>query len=140
VPFEYLDHTADVALRGTGETPEEAFCEAARGMWSLMVDLDAIRPEESVRVDRTAERLDLLLVEWLSALLAEKDVSGLFFSRFRVSIERQGGGHRLVGEAWGERLDPARHQAKLEVKGITYSGLRVVREKDRWIAQCVVDV
>ena len=140
MPFEYLDHTADVALRGTGETPEEAFCEAARAMWSLMVDLDAIRSEESVRVDRTAERLDLLLAEWLSALLAEKDVSGLFLSRFRVSIERQGGGHRLVGEAWGERLDPARHQTKLEVKGITYSGLRVVREKDRWIAQCVVDV
>ena len=140
MPFEYLDHTADVALRGTGETPEEAFCEAARAMWSLMVDLGAIRPKESVRVERDAERLDLLLVEWLAALLAEKDISGLLFSRFRASIGRRGEEYRLDGEAWGERLDPARHQTKLEVKGITYSGLRVVREKDRWIAQCVVDV
>lgn len=140
MPFEYVEHTADVALRGIGETPEDAFVEAARAMWNLMVDLDAIAPRESLRIERSAVRLDLLLVEWLSALLAEKDISGLFFSRFCVSIVPQGGGHRLDGEAWGERLDSTRHSTKLEVKGISYLGLRVVLEKDQWVAQCVVDV
>src|SRR5512136_643628 len=67
VPFEYVDHAADVALRGIGETPEDAFVEAARAMWNLMIDLDAIAPRESLRIERSAGRLDLLLVEWLSA-------------------------------------------------------------------------
>ena len=140
MPFEYVEHAADVALRGIGETPEDAFVEAARAMWNLMIDLDAIAPRESLRIERSAGRLDLLLVEWLSALLAEKDISGLLFSRFAVSIRPQDGGHRLDGEAWGERLDPTRHSAKLEVKGISYLGLQVVLEKDQWVAQCVVDV
>ena len=140
MPFEYLEHTADVALRGTGKTIEEAFVEAARAMTNLMVDLEAVRPLEKLALERASERMDLLLVEWLSALLAEKDVTGRFFSRFQVEIESRGHACRLEGEAWGERLDPARHAPKLEVKGISYLGLRVVREKDQWVAQCVVDV
>lgn len=140
MPFEYLEHTADVALRGIGKTPEEAFVEAARAVSNLMVNLDAIEPRESVRIERTAATLDLLLVEWLAALLAETGLGGLFFSRFRVSIGPDGGGYRLDGDAWGERLDRARHVAKVEVKGISYLGLRVAWEKDRWVAECVVDV
>ncbi|MCK4681659.1 archease, partial [Candidatus Bipolaricaulota bacterium] len=29
---------------------------------------------------------------------------------------------------------------KTEVKGVTYAGLRVQREDERWLAQCVVDI
>jgi SHS2 domain-containing protein len=140
VRFEYLEHTADVALRGVGKTVEEAFCEAARAMTNLMVDLDRVRPEETVPVERSAERLDLLLVEWLAAFLAEKDLSRRVFSRFRAEVHREEEGYRLEGEGRGEVLDPSRHGVKLEVKGITYAGLRVVQENGEWIAQCVVDV
>jgi len=140
MPFEYVDHTADVGLRGIGETVEGAFAEAARGMTNLMVDVDAVRPTERLDVRRRAGELDLLLVEWLAALLAEKDVTGRFFSRFQLLIARDPDGCRLDGEAWGERLDPLRHVPKLEVKGISYAGLRVAQDGRRWVAQCVVDV
>ena len=140
MPFEYLEHTADVALRGIGETVEEAFAEAARGMTNLMVDVEAVRPAERLAVRRSAEQVELLLVEWLAAFLAEKDVTGRFFSRFHLGIASHRGGCELHGEAWGERLDPGRHAPRLEVKGISYAGLRVAREGARWVAQCVVDV
>ena len=84
--------------------------------------------------------LDLLLVEWLSELLAQKDLAGLYYSRFRVAIAEERSGFHLDGRAWGEPLDPLRHRVKLEVKGVTYSGLHVVQEGERWIAQCVVDI
>jgi len=140
MPFEYLDHTADVALRGIGETVEEAFCEAAKAMFNLMVNLDQVAPKRQLKVAREAGKLDLLLVEWLSELLVQKDLTGLFHSRFHVNIVKKSDGFHLEGTAWGESLDLSRHSVKLEVKGVTYSGLHVEQEGERWIAQCVVDI
>ncbi len=137
--FEYLDHTADVALRGIGKTVEDAFCEVARGLFALMVDLEAVVEVQSIRFSVRAGTPDLLLVEWLSRLLAEKDLLGLVLSRFSVRIGRRAGGMTLTGTGWGERLDPVRHGAKLEVKGVSYAGLRVWEQEGQWIAQCVVD-
>ena len=60
----------------------------------------------------------------------------MLFSRFRVEIADA----RLHGRAWGERLDARRHHPEIEVKGATYTTLRVARAQDEWIAQTVVDV
>jgi len=49
--YEILDHTADAGVRGIGKTVEEAFCEAARGMFSLMVDLERVEPKEAMKVE-----------------------------------------------------------------------------------------
>jgi tRNA nucleotidyltransferase (CCA-adding enzyme) len=60
----------------------------------------------------------------------------MLFARFAVVID----GHTLRGEAWGEPVDVARHQPAVEIKGATYTELRVAQEDGRWIAQTVVDV
>ena len=76
-------------------------------------------------------------MEWLNALLSEMDVRGMLFSRFDIRIED----HHLRATAWGEPMDPAKHHPEVEVKGATYTELKVERTPDgRWIAQCVVDV
>ncbi|MCK4355794.1 archease [Candidatus Bipolaricaulota bacterium] len=140
MPFEYLDHTADIGVRGIGKTVEEAFCEAARAIFNLMVDLEEIVPEKAIHVTVEARQLDLLLVEWLSALLVKKDLEGLLLSRFHVELREMENGFSLRGVGWGEPLDLKRHQPKTEVKGVTYAGLRVQKEDERWLAQCVVDI
>ncbi len=140
MPFEYLDHTADIGVRGIGKTVEEAFCEAARAIFNLMVDLEEIVPEKAIHVTVEARQLDLLLVEWLSALLAKKDLEGLLLARFHVELREMENGFSLQGVGWGEPFDLKRHQPKTEVKGVTYAGLRVQREDERWLAQCVVDI
>jgi tRNA nucleotidyltransferase (CCA-adding enzyme) len=48
--------------------------------------------------------------------------------------------HQLRANAWGERVDPRKHQPAVEVKGSTYNALAVRQTEDgRWLAQCVVD-
>ena len=140
MPFEYLDHTADIGVRGIGETVEEAFCEAARAIFNLMVDLEEIVPKEAFHITVEARQLDLLLVEWLSNLLVKKDLEGLLLSSFHVELREMENGFSLRGVGWGEPLDLKRHQPKTEVKGVTYAGLRVRKEDGRWLAQCVVDI
>jgi len=138
--FEILEHTADAGVRGVGATLEEAFCEAARGMFSLMVDLERVEPKEAVEVEVQADSLEGLLVAWLGELLARRDIDRLVFSRFEARIERENGAFRLSGKAFGEPLDPVRHRPGVEVKAATYFGMRVEKEGDRWIAQCVLDL
>ncbi len=138
--FEYLDHTADACLRASGDTPAQAFCEAARAMFNLMVALDAIAPRDKIDISVEAADFDLLLVEWLGTLLSEKDVTGLIFSRFDVRIERRAGRLLLNGTAMGEPFDPVRHEGMNEVKGVSYAGLYARTEGDRFVVQCVVDI
>jgi SHS2 domain-containing protein len=138
--IEQLDHTADLALRATGDTAEEAFCEAARGLFALMIDLRAVRPHAQHAVHIAAASDADLLVEWLSELLAQKELTGLVFSEFEVEIGRNEGRYLLDGVASGETLDPDRHRPKIEVKGISYLGLDVRRHDAGWAAQFVVDV
>ena len=61
----------------------------------------------------------------------------MLFARFEVRLE----GLRLAAQAWGEAVDPARHQPAVEVKGASYAGLKVARTgAGLWVAQCIVDV
>jgi SHS2 domain-containing protein len=132
-----FDHGADIGVLGEGRTVEEAFAGAARAMFSVMVDLEGVKPRQAVEISCEASDLELLLVTWLNALLAEADVRGLVFCDFDLRIE--GGG--LRGTARGEPFDPERHAAGVEVKGATLTELRVARAADGWWrAQTVVDV
>lgn len=138
--FEILEHAADAGVRGIGDTKEEAFSEAARAMFSLMVDLEAVQPLRTAEVEAETDTVEGLLVAWLGELLAHRDIEGLVFSEFSVKIEQGDDQWRLFGKARGEPLDPVRHRPGVEVKAATYYGVKVRKEGDQWIAQCVVDL
>ena len=139
--IEWLDHTADVGFRATGESIEDAFIEAAKALFSLMFELEDIRPVTERCVEVSARSRSELLVEWLSELLAQKELSGLVFSQFEVAIAgNEVNGFSAVGRAFGERLDRERHRIATEVKGISYLGLDVFQRGEIWVVQVVVDV
>jgi len=136
VQFETFEHEADIGIRGFGNSLKEAFENAAVALYSVMVNIDAVNPQEKRTFSVSAPDRELLLVEWLNALLATSDIERLIFSRFDVKIE----GVTLTGAAWGETLDRDRHEPRVEVKGATYHLLSVREQDGLYIAQCVVDV
>ena len=69
-------------------------------------------------------------------LLYHFDAEHLLFSRFEVKVGEDG----LEGAAWGEPMDPARHELNHEVKAITYHGLKVEQTADGWLAEVIVDI
>jgi SHS2 domain-containing protein len=73
-------------------------------------------------------------------LLTSKDLKGLVFSHFDVSIDIEKERASLAGSAYGEAFDASRHDPRTEVKGVTYAGLRVWQERGEFFAKCVVDV
>lgn len=132
----HFPHGADVGIAGYGDTVEEAFAAAADAMTAIVTDR-AVNTQRKVEIHCTAPDLELLLVEWLNAVVYEMAEKRMLFGRFDIGISAT----QLHGTAWGEPLDRERHQPAAEVKGATYTALEVTRAEDgRWRAACVVDV
>jgi len=133
--FENFEHKADIGVRGKGKTLEESFQEAAKSMFSIEINLKKVKAIKKVKISCDAQNIEELFVEWLNALLAQASVHEMVFSDFKVKIED----NKLEGEAFGEKLKKE-HEPKLEIKAATYSQLKVFKDKNIWVCQCIVDV
>jgi tRNA nucleotidyltransferase (CCA-adding enzyme) len=135
--WEHFGHDADVGVRGIGDTPEQAFEQAALALTAIVTDVQKVKPEHMIRIACDAPDTELLLADWLNALIYEMDVRKMLFGRFEVHLS----GSALEARAWGEAIDAVRHQPSVEPKGATYTALAVGRAADGcWQAQCVVDI
>ena len=135
--FEIFDHTADLGLRMRAEGLDELFADAGRALFSVIVaNFDDVRPVQEVALTIEGDRRDDLLFDWLAELLYTFDTRRLLLSEFRVRV----GGHGLEATARGEPFDPDRHELDVEVKAITYHGLKVERDGNGWLAEVIVDL
>jgi tRNA nucleotidyltransferase (CCA-adding enzyme) len=135
--WAHFHHEADIGIRGTGRTREAAFEEAAMALTAVITDPDSVACRDTVTLDCEAPDPELLLVDWLNALVFEMATRRMLFSRFHVELE----GTRLHATACGEAIDVERHQPAVEVKGATYTALQLLEDPPgTWRAQCVVDV
>ncbi len=139
--YKYLEHEADIALVGIGKTLKEAFQEGAKALFDIMVDIKTVKCKQKLAVAVQAPSEELLFIEWLNALLAEKDVREMMFSDFRIeTIKKHSNLYKLKAVVCGETFSQAKHKPKIEVKAATYSGLKIEKKNKRFYVQCVCDV
>mgnify|MGYP003576693937 CR=1 FL=1 len=135
--WEHFPHEADMGVRGFGRSKEEAFEQAAVALTAVISDPESIEAKEMIEIACEAPDDELLLVNWLNAVVYEMATRQMLFGRFHVALD----GTALHGQAWGEAIDVDRHDPAVEVKGATCTGLKVAQDDaGRWFAQCVVDV
>ena len=135
--WEHFYHMADIGVRGRGKTLAQAFEQVAIAMTAVITEPERIQPQQAIDLSCAAPDQELLLVDWLNALVYEMATRKMLFSRFEVTLQAQ----QLTARAWGEKIDIARHEPTVEIKGATYTELKVTQLADgSWMAQCVVDV
>jgi tRNA nucleotidyltransferase (CCA-adding enzyme) len=135
--WEHFPHGADIGVRGFGRSKEEAFAQAAVALTGVMTEPESVSAQEAVEIECAAPDDELLLVEWLNAVVYEVATRKMLFSRFTLRIE----GCKIRATAWGEVIDIEKHRPAVEVKGATCTALAVQRDSSgTWSAQCVVDV
>lgn len=135
--WEHFFHMADIGVRGRGQTLQEAFEQTALALTAVITEPERIKPQQAIDISCSAPDHEFLLVDWLNAIIFEMATRKMLFSRYEVSLQD----HQLTARAWGENIDIARHQPTVEIKGATYTELKVTEEADgNWLAQCVVDV
>jgi tRNA nucleotidyltransferase (CCA-adding enzyme) len=134
--WEHFSHEADIGIVGTGPTKAEAFRQAAIALTAVVTDPANVRLTTPVTLGCRAPNDELLLVEWLNALIYEMAVRSMLFSDFTVEIDDG----ELRATARGEHVDLGRHEPAVEIKGATMTALKVRPVAGGWRAQCVVDV
>lgn len=140
--FEEIEHTADWAIRVRGATLSDLFANAARAMYSLVVDLEALPLTEQRTLEIEGVSVEGMLVKWLNELLYITEMEHLAFSRFYIEAldgpgdPPEGPIGRLLARVEG---GPARELRKY-IKAATYHGLSVRRDADGYVAEIVFDV
>ena len=135
--WEHFRHMADIGVRGWGPSINSAFEQAGLALTGVVTDPALVQPRESLTIQCRDLDRELLLMDWLNALVYEMSTRKMLFARFRVEIDETG----LIAEVWGEPVDVTRHQPAVEVKGATVTCLEVSRDRHgTWRVQCVVDV
>lgn len=122
-------------MRIRGATLSELFSEAGRAMFHVMYgpceDRGIVR-----QIALEAEDLESLLVDYLSELLFIADTENLVFCTFDVDLQ----GNQLSAVVRGEPFDPERHAGGTLIKGISYFGLEIVKEKDVYVVDIIFDI
>ncbi len=143
MPYRYLEDiaTADVAFEAWGDTREEMFVAAADATMNVMVsDLSAIARVEHRMLQVTAEELDMLLFELLQELIFYKDAERLLLRVPIVHIQAQSGQFALRTEAYGEEIDPEKHDLIVDIKAVTLHRFKVEQTPRGWEAIVILDI
>lgn len=125
VPFEPVDHTADLAYIARGRTPEELFENAARGMMAFLMDVSTIERRVTDPVEAQGDDAEECLVALLQELIYRQEVHRRVYREIQVE---EAGPPTMRALCTGEDLDPERHELHTEIKAATYHDLRIRRE------------
>lgn len=144
--FEYFETMADMGIIAKRKSLEEAFKNAAKGLFNLMVDINTIDKKEEREFEVISEDLLGLLYDFLTELLIIHDSEFLIFSDFEVSIKENSTSNKepkkyiLKCTAYGEELNKEKHEPKEEVKAITYHKMEIKQENEEWVIRYIVDL
>lgn len=135
--FELFTHASDMGVRGRGKTIERAFENVGLALTSMVTDLQLVSPKESVKIKRSAPDLELLLLDWLNAIIYEMSTRNMLFCCYEVHIKDL----TLEATLIGEEVDRSRHAPIVEPKAATFSELKVEQlPDDHWLVQAVIDI
>jgi SHS2 domain-containing protein len=135
--FEVIEHTADVGIAAYGADLREAFANAARGLFSLMTDIDSVKDDIRYDVEASADNREELLVAWLNELIYLFEVNDVLFNRFDIA---ELGEAKLKAACYGENIDAQRHKMKLGVKAATYHMMQVEEGDNGCRVQVLFDI
>ena len=137
--FEELPHTADVRIRARAFTLDAIFTDLTKALMQVMYGKrEMIIPATPLtrEIEVSGEDTESLLRNYLSEVLFLTEVDGIVFTDAAVQVKK----NSLHAILSGEPFDPKQHSGGTEVKGISYSDLKVVQEANGYMAEIVFDV
>ena len=139
--YRFLEHVTDAFAEAWGETLEEAFSQAGLAMFDTMLDVKTVQTKTNVEIQTNGHDEKELLYNYLEELLLLLEVKQLALGRFTVnSITPTKAEIRLKGNVAGEPYDRAKHNGKVEVKGITYHLMEIEKHPGKATVRFLLDL
>mmetsp|Transcript_14153 Transcript_14153/g.23666 ORF Transcript_14153/g.23666 Transcript_14153/m.23666 type:complete len:191 (-) Transcript_14153:332-904(-) len=143
--YEYLNHPADIILHSWGTDLPSSLCNIALCMFGYITSLESISTNEAESNEHgshmVAEGHDMrslvysFLDEWLYNFHAFDFVANAITIE-EINLDKW----TVVSSGKGEVMDISRHPQGMEVKAITYSGMRIDEKEGRVDIYVVVDI
>jgi SHS2 domain-containing protein len=141
--YEIFEHTADIGIRARAADVNQLFADAARGLFSVIVtNFEVVQPRQELSVSVKGSDIEEVLHDWLAELLYTFHGRRLVLVEFQVKIEQvaETAEIQLSAVARGEPIDFRRHEIDVEVKAITWHGLKIQKRGSEWTAEVIVDI
>lgn len=137
LPYQIIDHTADLGIIVKGPDVENLFILAAQAMTDIMIKGD-ISEKTAIR-DVLVEGEDFpdLMVRWLGEILYLFEGENLIVNSMEIkSISPI----QLKSTLTLTSFEPERHQVLREIKAVTYHQISVNKSDDGWEARVIFDI
>jgi len=135
--YQFLDHTADLRVRITGESKAELFQNAGLALADLICDPDTLISTQPVSIDVTGDDPADLMVNFLRELLylwTGKEKLVKMVSILDVSDTA------LAARIAATNYDSRNHTILNEIKAVTYHQIAVEPTANGWQATVVFDI
>lgn len=135
--WSHFHHDADIGIRARAGSLPAVFSQAALAMSAVITDVSLIENKNCIVIECEGNDPEYLFVDWLNALIYEMSVRHMLFGQFDVELNEG----KLTARVCGENIDREKHHPAVEIKGATFTELKVEQDdKGNWLAQCVLDV
>jgi SHS2 domain-containing protein len=138
--FRYIDHVSDAMVEAYGRTLGEAFAHSARALVNLVCNVSKVDPDKIVTIETTGFDRKSLLYNWLEKVLLVLLIDNIILAKFEVKIKRHKDKYYLFSTCKGDDFLRQKHEYKVEVKAITYHGMKITDKKGKVIIRFLVDL
>jgi protein archease len=138
--FRYIDHVSDAMVEAYGRTIGEAFAHSARALLNLVCNVSKVDPDKIVTIETTGFDRKSLLYNWLEKVLLVLLIDNIILAKFEVKIKRRKDKYYLFSTCKGDDFLRQKHEYKVEVKAITYHGMKITNKKGKVIIRFLVDL
>jgi len=129
------DLTSDVLFEAYGKTLKELFENAAKALFSVICQIDKVKPAKGVAISIKGKNIKELMFNWLQELISTVDIEGMFFSRFVVEKIND---KSLKARIYGEPIVP--EKGETVVKAVTYYKFNVEKTAQGYKATVSLDI
>ena len=138
--FRYIEHVSDAMVEAYGRTLGEAFAHSARALVNLVCNVSTVDPHKIVSIETTGFDRKSLLYNWLEKVLLVLLIDNIILAKFEVKIKRHKDMYHLFSTCKGDNFLRQKHEYKVEVKAITYHGMKISDKKGKVIIRFLVDL
>jgi SHS2 domain-containing protein len=137
-PFEFVEHTADIAVAAEGRDLRELCENAAQGLLHAIADVSALSPTSEHHIHVQADEPERLLHALLREIHYLHDTHDLLFTDVQVTRCEHG---RLDATLKAAALAGNEAHVLADIKAVTYHGLEIEEfDKGTLRVQVVFDI
>lgn len=129
------DLTSDVLFEAYGNDLKELFSNAASALFSVICQIEKIRPKLERDVEVKGSNVEELMFNWLQELISLVDTEEVFLSKFEISEISD---KHLKAKCYGEGI--TKRKGGTLVKGVTYHKFGIEKTDKGYKATVSLDI